>query len=100
MGKRKLEKDFLTEYNQYISHRYTRSRRGPISDFELRVWSTRKPYSRMFGILYLLSGLFIILLFILSGSFKQWDYKDLYLLLFVVFAVIMIVWGIKIIISG
>ena len=100
MGKRKKEKDFLSDYNEYISHQYTRSRRGPISDFTLRIWSTRKPYTRKFGIYYLLSGMFILILFLLFGVFKQWDYTDAYLFVFSIIAVVMMVWSIIKIIKG
>jgi hypothetical protein len=100
MGKRKREQDFLSEYNEFISHQYTRSRNGPMSDFALRMWSTRKPYSWKLGLGYLIFGLLALLLLVISIKFGHWDYRIIPLLFFVIISIIMIIWGIIKVLKG
>jgi hypothetical protein len=100
MGKRIKDQDFLTDYKDYISHQYTWSRRGPIDNFILHIWKTRKPYSRKMGLFYFLYGFFILVLSGLSYIGRNTEYTFIFSLFIATIGIIMVIWGIIKIIRG
>jgi hypothetical protein len=99
MGKRKRERDFLSEYKEAISHMYSWRGLGRTSDYTKRMWETRKPYSRMDGLVYILFGFifFIISIFIV---FTRWEYSNYIFVVVGMISIPMIIWGISKIIRG
>jgi hypothetical protein len=99
MTKRNDNRNYLLDYNDYIAHRYTRSRNGWIPNYFLHVWSNRKPYSKGDGIMYIISGIIILLLSLMLLGLLGVQINILGLLVLLIISIIFMLGGIIIVIT-